>query len=563
MYMHTLPPLSSQMPAPNGQYHVADPILEHQINSPSAVRLAHSQLANNSDIICQPYELVNNLFQPMDNGIRQAIEPVLQDAYLKSATFRCLYHYWVEQHRAIPDAKYTLQRSDTYNIAIVADEIPVCGHVLALHLHAQEDKLLPFPTTTALSGNISGERALINLIVGMLTGLLEVSDTSPQRGPITEWANLIQSERGADEPCQTLGAAPEIAMTATSSEVIKLETLLQRVNAIDSEAPDGILQAVKFIETFILRESLLIGQTTDKVSEDYFSIVTQHFPHFLAHYSRVGVVMAVFRGIPTIKKSETALFHVMQQHAWFKDLPPENYWRLSLDWNKQTTHSKTSFENEAGFMSGMNNGWIFMLENINKRFDSHIFRQLHDNCINQVCRYDTNGVAVYFETGYRSCTMGFQLKMGVYLTQTGRTERLALFKHYPCLTRMVGTGEDYYMRDPYLRTPEEHQKNADNFIAEYHHNVALAGGNKEEIEKQIVRLCVILEWAHLFEDGNARTIGILLVNFLRLQNGLPPTIMLNPNNFDGHSTDELVAEMRLGEQRFRSLLAEKKPRNMP
>jgi len=559
MHIGTVSPLSSQIPGPGGQHRLANTPSDQPINCPSPMHLAHSQSAHNSDVIHPPYELVNTLFQPMDNGIRRAIEPVLQDAYLKSAAFRCLYHYWVDQHRAIPEARYTLERGNSYTITLVPGEMPSYGYMAELNLHAQHDRLLPLSTNTAVSGSISGDRALINLMAGMLTGLQNIADDSPQRGPITEWANLIQSERGSDEPCQMIDAAPALALTAISSEVSKLETLLQRVNAIDSEAPDGILQAVKLIESFILRESLLKGQTPDNLSADYFSIVTQYLAHFLEQYSRVGVVMAVLRGIATIEASETKLSTVMQRHAWFKDLPPENYWRLSLDWNKQVTHSKNSFENEAGYMSGMNNGWVFLLENLDKRFDSTIFRQLHDHCIHQVCRYDPDGTAVYFETGYRSSTMGFQLKMGKYLTEKGRTERLALFKQYPCLTRMVGAREDYFLRDIYLRTPEEHQKNADSFIAEYHHNVALAGDNKEEIEKQIVRLCVILEWAHLFDDGNARTIGILLVNYLRLQNGLPPTIMQNPNNFDGHSFEELLTDMRLGEQRFRSLLVEKRP----
>jgi hypothetical protein len=59
-----------------------------------------------------------------------------------------------------------------------------------------------------------------------------------------------------------------------------------------------------------------------------------------------------------------------------------------------------------------------------------------------------------------------------------------------------------------------------------------------------------LERAHLFDDGNARTIGLLVVNKLLLENGLRPAMMEDPNRFDGFSTDELVAEIKQGQATF-------------
>ncbi|QDI05744.1 hypothetical protein E4A48_02740 [Xanthomonas cerealis pv. cerealis] len=60
----------------------------------------------------------------------------------------------------------------------------------------------------------------------------------------------------------------------------------------------------------------------------------------------------------------------------------------------------------------------------------------------------------------------------------------------------------------------------------------------------IARCCQGLKGAHLFDDGNARTRGMLVVNKLLLENDLRPALMEDPNRFDGFSIDELIAEIK-------------------
>ncbi len=49
----------------------------------------------------------------------------------------------------------------------------------------------------------------------------------------------------------------------------------------------------------------------------------------------------------------------------------------------------------------------------------------------------------------------------------------------------------------------------------------------------IARCCQDLEKAHLFDDGNARTMSMLVVSKLLLENGLRTAMMEDPNRFDG------------------------------
>lgn len=76
---------------------------------------------------------------------------------------------------------------------------------------------------------------------------------------------------------------------------------------------------------------------------------------------------------------------------------------------------------------------------------------------------------------------------------------------------------------------------------------------QDAIIHAIAELCRNLQHTHPFRDGNARTIGCILVNGLLLREGLSPAIIDNVNKFDGYSVDELVLTIKNGQQSFQSL----------
>lgn len=77
--------------------------------------------------------------------------------------------------------------------------------------------------------------------------------------------------------------------------------------------------------------------------------------------------------------------------------------------------------------------------------------------------------------------------------------------------------------------------------------------DKNEKLTLIVKLIHELEIIHPFQDGNCRTF-FLLLNHLLVQNELSPTLLTNPNRFDGFSIDELINEVKNGQVEYKKYL---------
>jgi hypothetical protein len=95
----------------------------------------------------------------------------------------------------------------------------------------------------------------------------------------------------------------------------------------------------------------------------------------------------------------------------------------------------------------------------------------------------------------------------------------------------------------------------DTIFTEHHARISAATSEDDKI-KSIASCCAELERTHAFNDGNARTIGFLVVNKLLLEAGLPPAMMEDPNRFDGFSADQLAGEIKKGQAAFRQKLSD-------
>jgi hypothetical protein len=84
-----------------------------------------------------------------------------------------------------------------------------------------------------------------------------------------------------------------------------------------------------------------------------------------------------------------------------------------------------------------------------------------------------------------------------------------------------------------------------NYIDNYNQAIKNAKSIRDKI-KAIVILVQDLEQLHPFYDANCRTICMLLLNHLLLQNQLPPAMLEDPNHFDGFAVDELVEKVIKG-----------------
>lgn len=79
------------------------------------------------------------------------------------------------------------------------------------------------------------------------------------------------------------------------------------------------------------------------------------------------------------------------------------------------------------------------------------------------------------------------------------------------------------------------------------YNTAITHAHTPEKKLEVIIECIQnLEQTHPFNDGNCRTFIMLLLNRLLLSNGFYPTILDDPNRFDGYSIKELIQEVKLG-----------------
>jgi hypothetical protein len=83
------------------------------------------------------------------------------------------------------------------------------------------------------------------------------------------------------------------------------------------------------------------------------------------------------------------------------------------------------------------------------------------------------------------------------------------------------------------------------FINEYESNIREAK-NSAEILRAIVVLVRDCEQFHPFADGNCRTFAMVLLSYLCMKNGFPPSILDNPNHFDGFSINQLMSISLIG-----------------
>jgi hypothetical protein len=84
----------------------------------------------------------------------------------------------------------------------------------------------------------------------------------------------------------------------------------------------------------------------------------------------------------------------------------------------------------------------------------------------------------------------------------------------------------------------------------YYDEVAKATTARDKM-RAIVRCCQTLHQLHVFRDGNARTMEMLLLNRLLMEQGMWPTILEDPKAFKGLTVDELVDEVEQGQLLFK------------
>jgi hypothetical protein len=88
-------------------------------------------------------------------------------------------------------------------------------------------------------------------------------------------------------------------------------------------------------------------------------------------------------------------------------------------------------------------------------------------------------------------------------------------------------------------------------IQKYKNEMQMAGSDNIKKLQAICRFLSTVERIHPFYDGNCRTVYFLLHKLL-IDNNFPPSLLDNPNIFDGLAVNELVEKVILGMDKFAS-----------
>jgi prophage maintenance system killer protein len=232
-------------------------------------------------------------------------------------------------------------------------------------------------------------------------------------------------------------------------------------------------------------------------------------------------------------------------------LPPGHVWRLAIE-SQFHKNGPLGFEDEKGYLAAMLAGFERMLSSLEAPLSVDLFVQLHDMSVRHVLTMKND----LFAAGMRDGNdVGFTLVRGYNLTSDGLEEFRSRYKDGPA------TGVRLPEINPFLNTENESQigelvgasgsnselrNAAAEIIADYF--TKSNSDDKKIVLKAIAECLSKLEQFHFFNDGNARTIGSLILNKLLLQQGFGLCMLENLNRLDMYSVDEIVHEIEAGIQ---------------
>lgn len=260
-----------------------------------------------------------------------------------------------------------------------------------------------------------------------------------------------------------------------------------------------------------------------------------------------------------------------------RSLHSDVLWMLFVDW-KYIKGGPATFD--SGTCAGTNEepGYFkaamktyketFSLANMRKRLDADYYVDIHRKMV-----HDVKGVSKY--ENYRGCDVGacFRLVLSEKNhSPAGRNE----FKEKQSSIWISDTivskgyfwlGNEYMEAGTFIAPDVDSVRQLKQYVnvifSEYYSKLeeidanGFATGSKlpqdfsieDKKLEVIVRICQNLEQLHAFEDGNMRTVYLLLQRML-VENGLSPTVLYNPNVIDLKSVKEIIGAIKAGQERF-------------
>jgi hypothetical protein len=284
----------------------------------------------------------------------------------------------------------------------------------------------------------------------------------------------------------------------------------------------------------------------------------------------------------------------------FENIPQDQIYKFFIDANrwKSSQNDQWTFDRkEPGYMKAMQRAFKWAISDRKRKFDSSAIRTLHEYAVKDVKDKKSDGTKEPLRPGFRlsrkevikhkepETNEKFGLKYNtVYLK--GCYELMAKYQDKKYAIQFEGDPNSYNIFQLLLENPStsfmkidlsghrdpnatdandrpfivqripgsEHQIKTcvDALLDIYYQDIETASDEEEKL-KVIALLVQNLDQIHPFYDGNIRTFGILLLNFLLIQNGFSPTCLSDPNCIDCLPIDEIVKKIKEGQENFAKL----------
>lgn len=248
---------------------------------------------------------------------------------------------------------------------------------------------------------------------------------------------------------------------------------------------------------------------------------------------------------------------------FYNSIPESEFWRLFVDLRIQRDKSEKGwlgYENrEPGSIQAMYDAFKFVQSTLNEDLTSTYISNIHKlaaaKCPSFTYRtlesltWDARikTVTQHVHPGKYRGNMGIQVR-----TDSSAITPLGLVKLVDSSLEITYPKEKqcFLIYPPFFKDNKAFKLKIASLIEDYNQSMQ----SDEPIDKlrAIVQFVQAIEWIHPYRDGNLRTL-ILLLNRELVRHGFTPTLLEDPNRFDGFTHDEMLFEVLRGMDSFESL----------
>ena len=379
----------------------------------------------------------------------------------------------------------------------------------------------------------------------------------------------LVKEKDTDSPCalKDMRLFPKVP---TGLETLEqqfqefLEKLDKKIPEIDSIRKTLIQYQNNILDNKKLKDLLIAAISTDKESilRNYKSLKKQKKEDFSVE-DFINTLITCFNKMSSknsLEYFETKTLDEIKNapklpeggyEELAKNFPKNDFWRFFCDRKKQREEGGYSgFEKrEQGYMLAMANGWGATFNSLNRPVTADLIKEIHTQTA------ESGGDAPFHvssprkklvkgefrdvneggvEFGFETDNVGL-IESSILLSEIGKGDFRAIFclgiKSFKCVD---------------LNTDEITLNELVVDLCKNYEIEMLNQTNDADKLRLIIQFIKKLELLHPFNDANCRTFCILLLNRELVRNGFCPSMLEDPNLFDGYSIDYLVNEVIQG-----------------